>query len=106
MVKKVSQKCISSFLDNMSILSFYEQAAAECGLKVTKNSVFNCTRVQISMDILEKWKREFAIMYGKENLVQLMQHLCLYGPKAVRDLNGNEVEILKGFISEEGHTEI
>lgn len=105
MVKKLSEKCIDSFLEHMSMLAFYEQAAKECGLKVTKNSVFDCTRIQIASNILEKWEKEFAAKYGKENVIQLMQHLCLFGPKAVRNLNDNEVEISKEFISEKEYVE-
>ena len=105
MVKKLSEKCIDSFLEHRSILTFYEEAAKECGLRVTENSVFDCTRIRIAENILEKWKRDFTDHYGQENVIQLMQHLCLFGPKAAGDLKDNEAEISKGFLSEKEDAE-
>ena len=102
MVKRVSEICIASFLDTMDMRAFYERTAQEFRIDIGEDSVFDCRKIMIASNILEKWSSRFETVYGKEKRAELMAYLCMVGPKTMKYLKEDEVEILPGFVLRKG----
>ena len=100
MIKSISDKCIESFCEGLDMCTFFEKTAQECRLETDSKSVFDCRKINVSADILETWINRYEEIHGRGNIQQLMTCLLLIGPKVMGYLNGNEVEILPGFITE------
>lgn len=100
MRKKISDDTISSLV-NSDIVTFYDEVSKEFGLEVSKSAIYDCRKILIAHNIIEKWERLFIDRYGETQVETLFAILCIYGPKEYPNLKDDEVEIQDGFIDYE-----
>ena len=102
MKKILEDKSIAVLIESMDMYAFYRETAEVLGLAVTEADSFDCTKICISETILRKWEKQFIEKYGRGNLPELMQFLCLVGPKTDKKLGPDEVEVGKEFLKKGG----
>lgn len=102
MKKRLEDKSIAVFIESMDMYAFYRETAEVLGMAVAEEDSFDCTKICISETILRKWEKQFIEKYGRGNLPELMQFLCLVGPKTDKKLGPDEVEVGKEFLKKGG----
>ena len=106
MKKRLEDKSIAVLIESMDMYAFYRETAEVLGMAVAEEDSFDCTKICISETILRKWEKQFIEKYGKGNLPELMQFLCLVGPKTDKKLGPDEVEVGKEFVVRKGSMDI
>lgn len=94
MKKIISKETIKSFINEMSLATFYGNVAKEFG--VTTPDMYDCTKINVAVNIYDQWYEQWA----KETNIpdyELSTHLLMCGPKVDGGLQDDEVEILPGF---------
>ncbi|MCD7884564.1 MAG: hypothetical protein LUI87_12790 [Lachnospiraceae bacterium] len=99
MKKKISPEIIDAFTDDMSMTTFFEKVAQEFALSVSGDTVFDCRKITIASDIIERWYETAEQKHGKESLPALTRHLLLFGPKENKALKNGETEVMEGFLA-------
>lgn len=100
MRKKLTKGTADSlFGDTLSFVRFYEGVAQEFGLPVSENTLYDCRKILVAKNIMTRWLTQCEELYGKWSRIELAQKICILGPKASEDLEDNEVEIEKGFVT-------
>ena len=102
MKKILEDKSIAVLIESMNMYAFYRETAEVLGMAVAEEDSFDCTKICISETILRKWEKQFIEKYGRGNLPELMQFLCLVGPKTDKKLGPDEVEVGKEFLKKGG----
>lgn len=89
-----------------TITELYEAAASEMGFVVPEKLHFNCTKINVSKHIQDKFYERYLYELKADNphfneheaRVQITMLLAMSRPKVNAKLKANEVEIFEGFI--------
>lgn len=95
---RLSNEQIEIFVKQNSLAAFYKAVADACGLAVRETDMFNCDKIAISSNILDKWELQFVEQYGEGATNELYMHLLNLGPKVDSSLAEDEVSISDGFV--------
>lgn len=97
-VKEITQETVDSFIEMMSLTTFYEKVADELQTPAPEGYGFDCRKICISHEIQERWIQQFEEKCGKGHLPELFRMLCIAGPKVDHQLKTNEISAEENWI--------
>lgn len=81
-----------------SLIDFYENVAAICGITATEKDIFDCRKVCVTKAVQECLIDHYLKTYPNVSREQVLQQLLLCGPKANLEGDGYEFEAEDGFV--------
>ncbi|MCD8073870.1 MAG: hypothetical protein LUF27_02330 [Lachnospiraceae bacterium] len=90
MKKAISPETADAFTDSMNMSAFFEKAAGEFCLPVSRDTIFDCRKITVASDIIRRWYGTVEHKHGKAYLAELTRYLLLCGPKENKELKAEQ----------------